>query len=73
LVVAKIRDTATVYLSGDVPKMRRGASSNASRNSPVERSRVDPRVLKYALSLVGGDFSRLKMVNETTIEILPEK
>lgn len=53
--------------------MRRGASSNASRNSPVERSRVDPRVLKYALSLVGGDISRLKMVDEVTIEILPEK
>ena len=71
--MAKIRDTATVVLVDGMPKKVNNRSSNASRNSPVERSKVDPRVLAYALNLVGNDITRLRMVNETTIEILPER
>lgn len=71
--VAKIRDTATVYLTNGVPKVRKGGVRNASRNSSVTRSQVDQRVLKYAMNLVENDISRLKIVDETTIEILPEK
>lgn len=71
--VAKIRDTATVYLTNGVPKVRRGGVRNASRNSGVTRSQVDKRVLDYAMNLVGNDISRLKIVDETTIEILPER
>lgn len=71
--MAKIRDTATVYLTNGVPKVRKGGVRNASRNSSVTRSQVDQRVLKYAMNLVENDISRLKIVDETTIEILPER
>lgn len=71
--MAKIRDTATVYLSDGIPKIRQGGVRNASRNSRVTRSSVNQDVLKYAMRMVGNDISRLKIVNETTIEILPER
>ena len=71
--MAKIRDTATVYLRNGMPKVRKGGVRNASRNSGVTRSQVNKEVLKYAMNLVGNDISRLKIVDETTIEILPEK
>lgn len=71
--MAKIRDTATVYLQNGMPKVRRGGVRNASRNSSVTRTQVDKRVLDYAMNLVGNDISRLKIVDETTIEILPER
>jgi len=71
--VAKIRDTATVILVNGVPKVRKGGVRNASRSSAVTRSTVNQEVLKYAMNLVGNDISRLKIVNETTIEILPER
>lgn len=71
--MAKIRDTATVYLSNGMPKVRKGGVRNASRNSAVTRSQVNRAVLKYAMNLVGNDISRLKIVDEVTIEILPEK
>ena len=70
--MAKIRDTATVYLSGDVPKFRRGGSSNLSRSGRVQSYQVDRRVWKYALSLVDGDASRLKPIDEFTVQIKPE-
>lgn len=71
--MAKIRDTATVYLKDGMPKVRRGGVRNASRNSSVTRTQVDKRVLDYAMNLVGNDISRLNIVDETTIEILPER
>lgn len=71
--VAKIRDTATVILVDGIPKVQRGGVRNASRNSSVTRSQVNTKVLKYAMNLVGNDFSRLNIVDEVTIEILPEK
>jgi hypothetical protein len=73
VAVAKIRDTATVILVNGVPKVRKGGVRNASRSSAVTRSTVNQEVLKYAMNLVGNDISRLKIVNETTIEILPER
>lgn len=71
--MAKIRDTATVVLVDGMPKVRRGGVRNASRNSSVTRSQVNKKVLDYAMNLVGNDISRLKIVDEITIEILPER
>lgn len=71
--MAKIRDTATVVLVDGMPKVRKGGVRNASRNSGVTRSQVNKDVLKYAMNLVGNDISRLKIVDEITIEILPER
>lgn len=71
--VAKIRDTAEVRLVDGVPKRIKARTSNAPRNSKVESWQVDRRVWKYALSLVDGDGSRLRAVDETTVYILPEK
>lgn len=73
VTVAKIRDAATVVLVDGMPKVRKGAPRNASRNSRVTRSSVNREVLKYAMNLVSNDISRLKIVDETTIEILPER
>lgn len=71
--MAKIREAATVVLENGVPKRKRARSSNGRRASSVERRDVDVRVMKYAMDLVGGDISRIKAIDATTIEILPEK
>jgi len=73
VTVAKIRDAATVVLVDGMPKVRKGASRNASRNSRVTRTQVNQAVLKHAMNLVNNDISRLKIVDEITIEILPER
>lgn len=73
MTVPKIRDAATVVLVDGMPKTRKGAPRNASRNSRVTRSQVNQAVLRHAMNLVDNDISRLKIIDEITIQILPEK
>lgn len=73
MTVPKIRDAATVVLVNGMPKVSKGAPRNASRNSRVTRSTVNQAVLKHAMNLVDNDISRLKIIDEITIQILPEK
>lgn len=71
--MAKVRDTVTVILADGVPKKIRSRSSNAPRGGKVQSFQVDRRVWKYAMSLVDGDGSRIKPINETSVYIMPKE
>lgn len=70
--MAKIRDIATVTLSGDIPQFKRDAPKRRMP-STVERRDVDIRVWQFAMRRVGNDAKRIRPIDRTTVQILPEE
>lgn len=54
-------------LAGAHAKKPRGKAAN--KNTRVRVQKVDPRVMKTAKKLAGGDVSRLKIINTTTVVV----
>jgi hypothetical protein len=72
VVVAKIRDIATVTLKGDIPQFKRDAPKRRMQ-SKVERKDVHIEVWKFAMRRVNNDPSRIIPIDHTTVQILPEE
>lgn len=70
--MAKVRDIATVTLSGDIPVFKRDAPKRRLP-SRVERKDVDPRVMEFAMRRVGNNIRRIRPIDRNTVQILPEE
>lgn len=72
--MAKVRETVMLRIDdGNNVRARRGDNpGSGSRNGQVDKSKVNPMLLKDALSRVGGDIRRLRFVSETEIVIDPK-
>lgn len=70
--MVKIRDIATVTLSGDIPQFKRDAPKRRMP-SRVERRDVDIRVWKFAMRRVKNNAKRIVPIDRTTVQILPEE
>lgn len=70
--MAKIRDIATVTLSGDIPVFKRDAPKRRMP-SRVERKDVHPDVMAFAMRRVNGDIRRIRPIDSVTVQILPEE
>lgn len=73
--MAKVRETVMLRIDdGNNVRARRGENpGSGSRNGKVDQSKVNPVLLKDALSRVGGDIHRLEFVSETEVILDPKK
>ena len=70
--MAQIRDIVTITLQGDIPVFKRDAPKRRLP-SRVERNDVHPEVWKFAMRRVGNNPKRIRPINHTTVQILPEE
>lgn len=66
----KVRDTAAVYVTEELPSRITRRRRAAGRKAEVVQITVDPRVLRLALKLADGDRSRLVIESEESVLVL---